>query len=216
MDNPVARLVAYQRLLDNDNITTTFAGTATSTSFKRRRLYQEDCHAASIVPISGEADALRHAPNLGNLLSRKLHLQRAQVLVKVLNRWSVLEDRKYGHESLTLSFFVPGIGMILSPWASSQAIATCPGVALCFLPMAATASTSERILGKFSVEYLEMGGRTVRNLSRITQLESYLGMVLLKSSASKSSIDFYNYHQYGPWVSVNSTKRFITYVLTGQ
>ena len=40
--------------------------------------------------------------------------------------------RKY-EKRLTVIFVDPGIGMMSSPWAMSQAKATCPGVALYFL-----------------------------------------------------------------------------------
>lgn len=44
--------------------------------------------------------------------------------------------------------------MMSSPCASNHASATWPGVALYFLPIALTVSTSSKILGKFSFENL--------------------------------------------------------------
>jgi len=50
---------------------------------------------------------------------------------------------------LTFVLFVPGIGIISFPCARSQANATCPEVALCFVPIDFISSAMERILGKF-------------------------------------------------------------------
>lgn len=57
--------------------------------------------------------------------------------------------------TLTLDFVAPGMGMMSSPCARSQAKAICPEVAPCTFPIAATASAAARIFGKFSFENLE-------------------------------------------------------------
>ncbi len=54
--------------------------------------------------------------------------------------------------ALTAIFVVPGIGMISSPCASSQAREIWPAVALYFLPRAASPSHSFKMFGKFSAE----------------------------------------------------------------
>ena len=64
---------------------------------------------------------------------------------------------------------VPGIGAMSSPWASSQASATCAGVAPTSAAMASTSSTTRRLRSKFSP------------VNR--------GLVLRESLSSKSSVE---------------------------
>ena len=65
--------------------------------------------------------------------------------------------------TLTLIFFVPGMGMKSSPCARIQASATWPAVASWRAPMALSPSATLRTFGKFSAEYF--GTRRLKSLA---------------------------------------------------
>lgn len=100
--------------------------------------------------------SLRDPAHFLHIFRSKLDLKRTKILLQVLAnivtgqylyKWRVRDVR-------TLTFRVPGMGMISGPCASSHARAICPGVALYLSAMELSASTSFKTLGKFSCENL--------------------------------------------------------------
>lgn len=119
------------------------------------------------IPISMHLRVVNGRSNRGDLRGRQLHVQRAHVLLKVLDfPGAMLYSRirvtsnSVVYEVICEEYTYPGIGKISSPCAINHVSVSCPAVTPFSTARRFSSSTTCKFLGKLSLENLGKKRRT--------------------------------------------------------